>query len=198
MFNSVDEMYAAVGYGSISLKQVMVKLITSNKALSDRIKTHSTVRKSAPTKKENAVIVKGMEDLLVRFSKCCSPVPGDEIVGYISRGRGVCIHRADCPALKSLEPERLAPAEWVNTDNKASFPVSLEIIAENKGDIFAEITKVIASEGLPLVAINARKDRKGNAVAQITVEISNHDQCNQLIQKLKSLSAVINAYRTHG
>ena len=198
MFNSVDEMYAAVGYGSISLKQVMVKLITSNKALSDRIKTHSTVRKSTPTKKENAVIVKGMEDLLVRFSKCCSPVPGDEIVGYISRGRGVCIHRADCPALKSLEPERLAPAEWANTDNKASFPVSLEIIAENKGDIFAEITKVIASEGLPLVAINARKDRKGNAVAQITVEISNHDQCNQLIQKLKSLSAVINAYRTHG
>jgi (p)ppGpp synthase/HD superfamily hydrolase len=73
-----------------------------------------------------------------------------------------------------------------------------EIIAENKGDIFADITKVIASEGLPIVAINARKDRKGNAVALVTVEISNHEQCNQLIQKIKSISAVINAYRTHG
>ena len=198
MFNTVDEMYAAVGYGSITLNQVMVKLISSNASLRDRIKTRSTVRKSTPTKKENAVIIKGMDDLLVRFSKCCSPVPGDEIVGYISRGRGVCLHRADCPAIKGMEPERLVEAQWVQTDNKTTFPASIEIIAENKGDIFADITKVIASEGLPIVAINARKDRKGNAVALVTVEISNHEQCNQLIQKLKSIPAVINAYRTHG
>ncbi len=198
MFTTVDEMYAAVGYGSISLQQVMVKLITSNKALNDTQKVRQTVRKNnTSNKKENIVIIKGMDDLLVRFSKCCSPVPGDEIIGYISRGRGVCVHRKDCPSIKSMEPERLVSAEWANVDNKATFTASIEIVAENKGDIFADITKVIANEGLPIVAINARKDKKGNAVANVTVEISNHDQVNQLIQKLKSISAVINAYRTH-
>ncbi len=198
MFNNLEEIYAAVGYGSISLHQVMVKLITSNKTLNDSLKVRQTVRRTNPSsKKENTVIIKGMDDLLVRFSKCCSPVPGDDIVGYISRGRGICVHRCDCAAVKGLEKERLVKAEWVNTDNSTTFPATLEIVAENKGDIFADITKVIAGEGLPIVAINARKDKKGNAVAQVTVEISNHEQANQLILKLKSITAVINAYRTH-
>lgn len=147
--------------------------------------------------KEKSVIIKGVEDLLVRFSRCCSPVPGDEIVGYISRGRGVCVHRKDCPAVKNMEPERLIKAEWATTNGQTTFPATLEIISEDKGDIFAEITKVIANEGLPMVAINARKDKKGNAIASVTVEISNHEQVNQLITKLKSIPAVISAYRTN-
>lgn len=199
MFNDLDEMFASVGYGSVSLQQIVVKLITSNKSLSNTIVTQQTVRRGTQSnKKENAVIVKGVEDLLVRFSKCCSPVPGDEIIGYISRGRGVCIHRADCPAIKNMEDERLVRAEWANTSQSSAFQASIEIIAEDKGDIFADITKTIVNEKLPLVAINARKDKKGNAVATITVEINNHEQINQLMNKLQSISAVINVYRTKG
>lgn len=199
MFATVDEMYASVGYGSVTLNQVVLKLIASNKALSSQVKTKQVQRKNSSGKgQENAVIIKGVEDLLVRFSRCCSPVPGDEIVGYISRGRGVCVHRADCPAIKNMEKERLVQAIWANTDEKATFPVSIAIIAEDKGDIFADITKTIVAEGLPLVAINARKDKKGNAVATITVEISNHDQANQLMNKLQTIPAVIKAYRTKG
>lgn len=199
MFATVDEMYASVGYGSVTLNQVVLKLIASNKALSSQVKTKQVQRKNSSGKgQENAVIIKGVEDLLVRFSRCCSPVPGDEIVGYISRGRGVCVHRADCPAIKNMEKERLVQAIWANTDEKTTFPVSIAIIAEDKGDIFADITKTIVTEGLPLVAINARKDKKGNAVATITVEISNHDQANQLMNKLQTIPAVIKAYRTKG
>ncbi|MCM1289284.1 MAG: bifunctional (p)ppGpp synthetase/guanosine-3',5'-bis(diphosphate) 3'-pyrophosphohydrolase [Corallococcus sp.] len=198
MFSNVDEMYAAVGYGSISLTQVMLKLISANNAVSEAIKVRQGSRRSkVSANKEKSVIIKGVEDLLVRFSRCCSPVPGDEIVGYISRGRGVCVHRTDCPAVKNMEPERLVRAEWANTDGNTAFPATIEIISEDKGDIFAEITKAIVNESLPIVAINARKDKKGNAVATITVEISNHDQVNQLMNKLKTIPAVINVYRTN-
>lgn len=199
MFNNAEEMFAAVGYGSISLTQVMLKLIAGNRNVSDELRAQQAAKRHKHgTGKEKAVIIKGVEDLLVRFSRCCSPVPGDAIVGYVSRGRGVCVHRADCPAVKNMEPERLVKAEWANTTGQTSFPATIEIISEDKGDIFAEITKVIANEGLPMVAINARKDKKGNAIATVTVEISNHDQVAQLIVKLKSVSAVINAYRTNG
>lgn len=199
LLNNVDEMYAAVGYGSISLNQVVVKLIAGNPNVAEKIKKQQSVRKNKQVgSKENSVIIKGEEDLLVRFSRCCSPVPGDEIVGYISRGRGVCVHRADCPTIKNMEPERIVHAEWARMATQTTFPVSIEIVAEDKGDIFAEITKTIVNENLPLVAINARKDRKGNAIATITVEISNHDQANQLMNKLKTIAAVISVYRTKG
>ena len=199
MLASVDEMYAAVGYGSLSLNQVVVKLISSNKAIYERLKSQQSARKKQQTgSKENSVIIKGVDDLLVRFSRCCSPVPGDDIVGFISRGRGVIVHRADCPTLKNMEPERIVKAEWINTGEKTTFPVTIEIIAEDKGGVFADITKVITNEGLSFVAINARRDRKGNAVATITVEISNHEQTNQLMNRLLTIPAVINVYRTHG
>lgn len=198
MCNDADEIFAAVGYGSMSLQQVMLKLIATNKGLTvTNVQQPRRSNKSSGCKK-NTVIVKGVEDLLVRFSRCCSPVPGDEIVGYISRGRGVCVHRADCPAIKNFEKERLVHAEWSNMDANATFPVSIEIVSEDRGDIFAEITKAVANENLPMLAINARKDKKGNAVANITVEITNHDQALQLINKLRAIPAVVNAYRTKG
>lgn len=199
MFSSVEEIYAAVGFGSISLQQVMVKLIAANKGLAVTNAPQVARRSSkSSSSKHNPIMVKGVEDLLVRFSRCCSPVPGDEIVGYISRGRGVCIHRTDCPAIKDFEKERLVKAEWDNMDAKATFSSSIEIISEDKGDIFAEITKTVSNEGLPIVAINARKDRKGNAIATITVEISNHEQMSQLMNKIRTIPAVIDVYRTRG
>ena len=199
MLANVDEMYAAVGYGSLSLNQVVIKLISSNTAVYERLRSQQNARKKQQVgSKEKSVIIKGVDDLLVRFSRCCSPVPGDDIVGFISRGRGVIVHRADCPTLKNMEPERIVKAEWVNTGDKTTFPVTIEIIAEDKGGVFADITKVISNEGLSFIAINARRDRKGNAVATITVEVTNHEQTNQLMNRLLTIPAVVNVYRTHG
>lgn len=197
MFNSADEMYASVGYGSISLNQVMAKLISSNRKIVEQIRVNKIEKqKKSGSSREDSIIIKGMDDLLIRFSKCCSPVPGDAIIGYVSRGRGVCVHRTDCPAVKAMEKERLVEAEWITTDGNTTFPATIQIVADDKGDIFADITKAIVNEKLPIVAINARKDKRGNAVAIVTVEISNHDQVNSLLVKLKGIQNVISAYRT--
>lgn len=194
-FTNSDEMYASVGYGGITATQVLTKLIGKSKQMGVIAEPDIAKRKPSSAK-ENAVIVKGNSDLLVRFSGCCSPVPGDDIIGYISRGRGVCIHRADCKSVKAFEKERLVEAEWALMQTTPAFPADIQIVAEDKGEVFADITRVVSNEKLPLLAINARKDKNKNAVATITVEITSHNQVNQLIAKLQSLPATIKVFRT--
>ncbi|MEG1527672.1 MAG: bifunctional (p)ppGpp synthetase/guanosine-3',5'-bis(diphosphate) 3'-pyrophosphohydrolase [Clostridia bacterium] len=194
MYNNLEEMYASVGYGGILVSQIMLKLISANKQLG-KIEEAVTKSKSTPSK-DNAITIKGHDDLLVRFSGCCSPVPGDEIIGYISRGRGVCIHRKDCVSLKSLEQVRLIEAEWTSLSANATFSVDIQIVAESRSEIFADITKMVSAEQLPLLAINARRDKNHNAIAIITVEVTNQQQIAHLIERLKSLPSIINVFRT--
>lgn len=193
----MDELYAAVGYGSLTTNRVLVKLIsfyrahvlTANKPVQDKTKAGGA---------GNLVLIKGHDDLLVRFSKCCTPVPGDSIVGYISRGRGITIHRVDCPAVKGLEPERLVEAEWAQQHNNRDFTFSaqLQIECEDKGDVFADITRIISNEKLPILSINARKDKNHNAVAVVSVEISDHTQLEALMKELRKYPNTINVFRT--
>jgi len=196
MFNTLDELYAALGYGGLSINQVIFKLLAANVA-NGSIQEDIPVRKHKHSAKENSVIIKGAEDILVRFSGCCSPVPGDEIIGYVSRGRGVSVHRKDCPAVKTFEKERLVEAEWAKVTTEATFSATLQIISEDKGGVFADITRVIANENLPLLSINARKDPKTrNAVATVTVDIENNEQVALLIAKLNNLPNTIKVFRT--
>lgn len=195
-YTSLDEIYASVGYGGISINQVMTRLIAVGRKTGVIPQEQSTPRRR-PTSKENSVLVKGSDDLLVRFSGCCSPVPGDEIIGYISRGRGVCVHRKDCPSVKTFEKERLVEASWLQADSSATFAVTIQIISEDKGEVFADITKVVANEKLALLAINARKDKNHNAIATITVEVVDHEQASQLIKKLETMTNTIEVYRTN-
>ncbi len=195
--DGLDEIYAAIGYGALSLNQVMTKLISKAGALTQMVIDTQNANKQSRIREKSNVEIEGYNDLAVRFSHCCSPVPGDEIVGYISKGRGVCIHRRDCHVLKSLEIERLIEAKWINPNPTAnSFAATLQIILEDKIGVFAEIAKIIASEGLPMIAINARKDKKYNAVAVVTVEISNHNQLNHLINRLEASPNTIKVFRT--
>ena len=196
-YDGIDEVFAAVGYGALSVNQVMSKLISRASDLTKMMVEAQNANKLSRVREKSNVEIKGYDDLAVRFSRCCSPVPGDEIVGYISRGRGVCIHRKDCHSLKNLEIERLVEANWINPNPTSnSFPATLQIILEDKVGVFAEITRVIANDGLPMIAINARKDKKHNAVAVVTVEISNHNQLNLLINHIESLPNTIKVFRT--
>lgn len=194
-YTNIDEMYASIGYGGVSVNQIIMKLANFTHAARPAVEEKNG-NVQLPKGRENSVIVKGYEKPLVRFSMCCSPVPGDRIVGYISHGRGITIHRADCPSIKGLEPERLIEATWANTDVNATFLATVQIVSENKGDVFADITKVISGEGLSLVSINARKDKNHNAVASVTVEISNQNQLEMLMNKLRSLPSSIDVFRT--
>ena len=137
--SSIDDLYASVGFGGLTTNQIIVKLIDYFKRdlLSKNpvaeIKTTSTTGKSSSG---NGVLIRGYDDFLVRLSHCCNPVPGDKIVGYVSRGRGVSVHCVDCPNVKNMEPERLIEAKWDDVISQ-NFLASLKIYCENKGGILA-------------------------------------------------------------
>ena len=197
MFSEIDEMYASVGYGSLTTNQVLIKLIDYYKKHVEKVVIDGEiVYKPKQSSKANSVIIKGYDDLLIRFSKCCSPVPGDKIVGYISRGRGITIHLADCQAVKTLEKERLVEAEWSQEVTGASFSASLQVLCEDKGVVFADLTKIITNQNLPIISFNARKDKNHNIVAVFAVEIKDHKQLNQLIDKIRSYPNTLDVFRT--
>lgn len=197
MFNDIDEMYASVGYGSISTNQILLKLIDYYKKHVEKIVVDGEIiYKPRRASKTNSVIIKGYDDLLIRFSKCCSPVPGDKIVGYISRGRGITIHLANCPTVKQLEEERLVEAEWSQSSSNASFSACLQVLCEDKGTVFADLTKIITNQDLPILSFNAKKDKNHNIVAIFSVEIKDHQQLNQLIEKIRAYHNTLDVFRT--
>lgn len=196
--SSIDDLYASVGFGGLTTNQIIVKLIDYFKRdlLSKNpvaeIKTTSTTGKSSSG---NGVLIRGYDDFLVRLSHCCNPVPGDKIVGYVSRGRGVSVHCADCPNVKNMEPERLIEAKWDDVISQ-NFLASLKIYCENKGGILAAVTTIISNMKISITGAFARSDND-NGTAEITVmlEVKSTDQVEDVIKKLKTLPEVIDVHR---
>lgn len=196
--SSIDDLYASVGFGGLTTNQIIVKLIDYFKRdlLSKNpvaeIKTTSTTGKSSSG---NGVLIRGYDDFLVRLSHCCNPVPGDKIVGYVSRGRGVSVHCVDCPNVKNMEPERLIEAKWDDVISQ-NFLASLKIYCENKGGILAAVTTIISNMKISITGAFARSDND-NGTAEITVmlEVKSSDQVEDVIKKLKTLPEVIDVHR---
>lgn len=196
--SSIDDLYASVGFGGLTTNQIIVKLIDYFKRdlLSKNpvaeIKTTSTTGKSSSG---NGVLIRGYDDFLVRLSHCCNPVPGDKIVGYVSRGRGVSVHCVDCPNVKNMEPERLIEAKWDDVISQ-NFLASLKIYCENKGGILAAVTMIISNMKISITGAFARSDND-NGTAEITVmlEVKSSDQVEDVIKKLKTLPEVIDVHR---
>lgn len=196
--SSIDDLYASVGFGGLTTNQIIVKLIDYFKRdlLSKNpvaeIKTTSTTGKSSSG---NGVLIRGYDDFLVRLSHCCNPVPGDRIVGYVSRGRGVSVHCVDCPNVKNMEPERLIEAKWDDVISQ-NFLASLKIYCENKGGILAAVTTIISNMKISITGAFARSDND-NGTAEITVmlEVKSTDQVEDVIKKLKTLPEVIDVHR---
>ena len=195
-FADTDEMYAAVGFGSVGTNQIMFKLLEYYRNHSEKSLASSAVKVDAKTQKQlGNVIIKGYDDLLVRFSKCCSPVPGDSIIGYISHGRGVTIHLSDCPTIKTLEKERLISAKWTDKQS-GKFSASLQIASEDKGEVYADLTKMISNFNFPILALNAKKDKNHNIIVKVTIEIENNEQLTRLIERIKSHPSTLDVFRT--
>ena len=196
--SSIDDLYASVGFGGLTTNQIIVKLIDYFKRdlLSKNpvaeIKTTSTTGKSSSG---NGVLIRGYDDFLVRLSHCCNPVPGDKIVGYVSRGRGVSVHCVDCPNVKNMEPERLIEAKWDDVISQ-NFLASLKIYCENKGGILAAVTTIISNMKISITGAFARSDND-TSTAEITVmlEVKSTDQVEDVIKKLKTLPEVIDVHR---
>ena len=192
-FDTPDEMYSAIGYGAISTNQVLFKLM-------------DYFRKEAPApilptpfKEKNAkgsVTIKGMSGLLVSFAGCCSPVPGDEIVGFVTRGRGIVIHRKDCPNMKNADPARLQPAEWTAQEGRARFKASIVVLAEEQGAALSAISASIAEMKLEISSINGRYDKNNSAIVEVGVALTNRQDVEVLIGKIRQHPKILDVRRT--
>ena len=192
-FFSQDEMFASVGYGAITVNQVLFKLIDFyKKEIPKKPVYHGDAADSS------GVIVKGMSGLLTRFAGCCNPVPGDNIVGFVSRGRGVVIHRADCPNIKNLEAEqgRILPAEWAETQGGGHFVAGIIIKARDQGVALSVLTGVVSDMRLMITAVNSRFDKNKDAVIEANIRLNGKEDIDLLIRKLLSDDRISEVYRT--
>lgn len=193
-----EDLYANVGFGGISTNQVLTKLIDAFRKQHPDEHNEISMADGAAAQRprsKSGVLINGNANFTVRMAHCCTPVPGDEIVGYISRGRGVSVHRKDCPNVKSMEPERLIEAVW-DTGGDENFNVTLNITAENTGGMLAGITAYIAAAKMPITGANVKVDTKEH-IADITISvmIKNADDLEELVRKIKSIHGVIDVRR---
>ena len=193
-FFSQDEMFASVGYGAITVNQVLFKLIDFYKK---EIPKKPIYYGTGTSGDSGGVIVKGMSGLLTRFAGCCNPVPGDEIVGFVSRGRGVVIHRADCPNVKSLENEegRILPAEWADT-NGGRFVAGIVIKAKDQGVALSVLTNVVSDLRLMITGVNSRFDKNKDAVIEATIRLNGKEDIDLLIKKIQADERISEVFRT--
>ena len=195
---TLDNLYAAVGHRTITELQVVMKLISKYKIVNkdkfvEKIKEVDTTRKTkTPT---SGVIIKGLDNIKVRFSKCCSPVPGDDIVGYITRGRGVSVHRSDCTNIASTDKDaRFIEVEWDNSKT-ISFTAELQIEAVDRPGLLQDITGTYTEFKVNATHLNLRINKDKIAVMNITFEIKESKELNDLIKKFKRIDGVIDVYR---
>ena len=192
-FSNEEEMFASVGYGAVSAGQVIVKLVDFYRRTrpQEQIMNFTTGRKS----QTGGVIVKGMNGLLVRFAGCCNPVPGDEIVGFISRGRGVTVHRKDCTNLTNVEEDRLIEVEWENQTSTA-FNAEIKVIGDSQSDILFAVAAATAELQLEIVSTNGRTDTKANRViVDFTIRLKDKAALDKLMTKLKQDKRVEDVFR---
>ena len=194
-YHTVEDMLEAVGYGKVSAGQVIGKLFPE-KAEAIEGKSHVSKRRQSASK---GVTVKGIDNVLVKFAKCCSPVPGDEIVGYITKGRGVSVHCKDCPNIKTVldrEEERKIDVEW-NVANTTLYPVELEVEAKDSTGLLASVMSVLTDMHIKIDTVNARILKTGIAIINLTIEIADINQMNGVIKKIKRIDGVMEARRVN-
>ena len=191
MMESLDSLYAEIGAGSLSANSIVGRLVNRyNKDKTFDFKENIiTVKKN-----KDGVLVDGDSGLLIRYAGCCSPITGDEIVGYISRGRGVTIHRADCPNLKYLEPERLIKAEW-QENVASSFVAVIKIHADNENSVITTLNNIARDLKNKLKGFGY-KEIKNELVFDIVVLISNKSELQSIINSFESVKKVRRVYRS--
>ena len=152
---------------------------------------------------KSGIVVKGINDMAVRFSKCCNPVPGDEIVGFVTRGRGMSIHRTDCINiinLSGVERSRLITAEWEDHDLEegGQYLAELKIFADDRRGLLLDITKVFTEEKIDVKSMNTRTSKKGTATMDMGFIVHGREELNRVIKKLRQIENVIDIERTTG
>ncbi len=200
---NVDELYAAIGYGGVSLEKIMprikedyVKLVKSSK----ETKLEEYIQKHTP-RSHDGVVIEGIDNCLIKLSKCCAPLPGDDIIGFITRGHGVSVHKKDCVNVpkdtnSASESGRWIGAYWAD-DGSSSFTSTVQITGLDRDGLLADITNVLFNMRVGLHAVNARAVKGGNCVITVTLSAASVEHLSSIIAKLKKLSGVYSVERTN-
>ena len=193
-FNEQAEMFAAVGYGSISVNQILFKLIDFyRKETPMAFEVHAG---DGGGRTPGGVLVNGQAGMLVRFAGCCSPVPGDKIVGYTSRGRGVVIHRSDCPNVKGVEQLRLLPASWqIAAGVKQRYNANISIRATDQGAALSVLSFVVSDMKLSITAVNGRIDKNHDAILEASISLTDISEVDLLIKKMQTDKRIYEVHR---
>ncbi|HOA42036.1 MAG TPA: ACT domain-containing protein, partial [Bacillota bacterium] len=149
---------------------------------------------------QNGVTIEGMDDLLVRFAKCCNPVPGDEIIGFITKGRGISIHRKDCINILSLPEEdkqRFIKAEWNRKKGNVSYDVDVQLLAEDRKGLLSDISRVCEDMDVRIVGLNAKSGKDDIASITMTLSLTDTGQLEKVLRKFRTVSGVMDAYRAN-
>ena len=201
-FNSIEDMYASVGFGAITSGKVIARILEEYRKVhkeenvEQKLEELSKEKNTAKPSK-SGVVVKGIDNCLVKLSKCCNPVPGDDIVGYITRGRGVSIHRADCKNLKDLfedEESRMIDVYWY-TEKEAAYNVDIEVFANDRSGLLADIIAQISAAKTKLIAVNCRANKERIAITEVTVEVENLEQLNDVLKAIRKVDSVYEVKR---
>ena len=212
-----EELYAAIGYGGLTINQVMIKLKeVFERDFADKLKELKEKQledlrekqKEAHTKKEikqerynsnkQLVNVKGLDNILTRLAKCCNPIPGDDIVGYITKDRGVTVHRSDCTNVirdSQNSSKELVEVHWNNVGESNIFDVEVQIKAYNRPDLIYDISGLFKTEKINILALNTRKVERNTAIIDLSFEVRTKEQMKKTINKLKAIEDVHEVYR---
>jgi GTP pyrophosphokinase len=195
-FNEQEEMFAAVGYGSISVNQILFKLIDFYRKETPLAGFELRDNIGAGRRSPGGVLINGQAGMLVHFAGCCSPVPGDSIIGYTSRGRGVVIHRADCPNLKGVEQLRLLSASWqIEAGARQRYNANIAIRAADQGAALSVLSFVVSDLKLSITAVNGRIDKNHDAVLEASISLTDISEVDQLIKKMQADKRIYEVHR---
>ncbi len=215
-FHDWDSVLAAIGHGALKEGQIINKMLelydrdhkkemTNEEVLKTIAENGAVMMRPSSSRSKSGIVVKGIADLSVRFSKCCSPVPGDEIVGFVTRGRGISIHRTDCVNMLSLpemERARLIDAEWQTGEGEGGeegkYLAEIRIFANNRNGLLADISKALTEKNIDILSMNTKTSKQGLATLQTSFEISGREELNQIIDKIRNIESVIDIERTTG
>nr|WP_174222383.1 MULTISPECIES: bifunctional (p)ppGpp synthetase/guanosine-3',5'-bis(diphosphate) 3'-pyrophosphohydrolase [Gemella] len=198
-FASIEELYAAIGYGGLTANKVVTRLTEKlRKERMAQAKLEKLVNAEDDNKNiitETGVYVKGVDNILVRLSKCCQPIPGDEIVGFITKGRGVTVHRSNCPNLSEEDKDRFLDVEWVQSLNHRHYSVTLQIHAFDRDLLLQQVLLTLNESRVEIKKLNSESKLNKTCVINLGIYVKNVDECDFIIKKLRQLSDVYNVER---
>lgn len=211
-FRDWESVLASLGHGGLKEGQVINKMVEEREKKLRKEVTDTNIldgiaemtsKMPESKKSKSGIVVKGIHDLAVRFSKCCSPVPGDEIIGFVTRGRGVSIHRTDCVNiinLPEMERARMIDAEWQTEEgnSKERYSTEIKIYANNRIGMFVDISKVFTERQIDITSMNVRTNKQGKATIAMTFETHGIEELNRLTDKLRQIEGVLDIERTTG